>query len=419
MKNLLLSAPLLGAVLLAAPLALAAATPAALLPRAAGDLAADALARSAAPTSAATERAPVQFAWALDQSADDLDARPAPHRSESRAHWFRADARALAAGVALAIDEPGALIKLSPQSGARLDLAALELVDARGRVHPGASALISQTDPEHLKAAGMAFSAGTAIFNLDPALGAGEFTLRARLPGKEQLVVYVLERDSDVVLSLAPVADVVFDGQRVAVEARLQQGATRLLGASKIRGELVAPDGHRQPISLARGRDGVYRGSLTADARPAAPGALWSLEVHAEARTARGAAVRRSVTAAVALSVPTARLVGTARIEALGAGGVRTRLDVESAAPGRYAVSAVLYGTNREGALQPIAAGQSAAWIDGERGELALDFDATTLSASGMRAPFELRDLRLVDQGRMHLLHRQARGLTIARVPAP
>ena len=45
------------------------------------------------------------------------------------------------------------------------------------------------------------------------------------------------------------------------------------------------------------------------------------------------------------------------------------------------------------------------------RRHLTLAFAAATIAASGMRGPFELHDLRLVDQGRMFVLHRQARAL--------
>ena len=44
---------------------------------------------------------------------------------------------------------------------------------------------------------------------------------------------------------------------------------------------------------------------------------------------------------------------------------------------------------------------------------LDLVFDEELLSASGTSAPFELRDLQLIDQTRMGMLHRQARAVVI------
>ena len=94
--------------------------------------------------------------------------------------------------------------------------------------------------------------------------------------------------------------------------------------------------------------------------------------------------------------------------------GIRFVLTVDVGAASRFGASAVLYGTNDRGEPQPIAVGQAARWLEPGPGDLALEFDAAALSAAGMRAPYELRDLRFVDQGRVQVLHRQARALAVA-----
>ena len=60
------------------------------------------------------------------------------------------------------------------------------------------------------------------------------------------------------------------------------------------------------------------------------------------------------------------------------------------------------------------AVAHSAAYLAAGHGALELAFDRELVAASGLRAPFEVRDLRLIDQGNMGLLHRQARGLVIS-----
>ena len=57
---------------------------------------------------------------------------------------------------------------------------------------------------------------------------------------------------------------------------------------------------------------------------------------------------------------------------------------------------------------------QSAAVIEGRAGSIQLQVDADMLKASGLRAPFEVRNLELLDQGRMFVLQRQQRALLLA-----
>jgi hypothetical protein len=403
---------LLGAVLFAAPTAVAApAAPGARLSApVAGDLVGERLATDVPAVSAAIDRAPVAMSWPIDQAADDLQARPVAHRADSRSWWRRVDVAALAAGVSLPISQPGALLKLSPQDGAALGVDALELVDPQGRVYRGADALRPLAEPTHLRDAGAPFTPGTAMFTLRPDHGTGAFVLRARV--RAPVLVHVLERDAEAWLSLEPDSDVVLAGGRLQVRARLRDGQTDLKARS-ISGELIAPDGETTRFALTRAGDGSYSADLPAPRRPAKPGVLHTIQIHAEGVTARGVPVRRTVTNAVSIVAPTARYTGAVAVEDAGDGRLRVRLPVEVAAASRFAATAVLHGTNRAGKLQPLGVGQAARWLESGPGELVLEFDAATLTAAGLHGPYELRDLRLVDQGRLATIHRQARAGTL------
>ena len=80
---------------------------------------------------------------------------------------------------------------------------------------------------------------------------------------------------------------------------------------------------------------------------------------------------------------------------------------MDVAVAGRYEVRAILFGTNAEGKLQPLAIGNTANWMEAGQGALAMTFDRKVISDSGLRAPFAVKDLRLIHQNRMSLLHRQ------------
>jgi len=375
----------------------AAAAPARLLPATASDLAPADTVASAQP-SIAPVGGPVRFTWPIDQAADDLTAA-APHRAESTSHALESTAVALRRGVEVPVSQPGALIKVSPRAPADL-----ELIDPRGRVlRPGDGLRSLGADP--------------GAFVLDPAVGAGTFILRGTVDGDVHLDVR--ERGSDIVLAVQAAADVVFVGDVVRVQARLTH-AGRVLAGARVRGRILDPAGHERG-ALVRGPGGLLHQALPARVGEHPAGALWTVEISAEA-TVDGVPVRRSVTTAFAVSVPTARYTGAAEVHLPdpsgpidATSGVRVDLELDVASPGRYAATAVLHGTNREGASQPISVAQSADELTPGRRRLTLEFDAAAIAASGMRAPFELRDLRLADQGRMAVLHRQARGLPLSR----
>ena len=78
----------------------------------------------------------------------------------------------------------------------------------------------------------------------------------------------------------------------------------------------------------------------------------------------------------------------------------------------RYQASAVLYGTGADGQLHPAAIAQSAAWLERGKTSLNLRYDASSL-ATALGAPWELRDLRLVNQADMGLLERRERALVL------
>lgn len=365
----------------------ASAAPARLHAPSAGDLTTRDIVASPAPSTAPVG-GPVRFTWPIDQAADDL-VTPTPHRAESTSHARTLTAAALRRGVTLPISQPAAFLKLSGDVAA----GSVVLVDPRGRV--ARDGLRPVRGDLH-------------AYTLDPALGVGVFTLQASAAGEVRLDVR--EPDSGIVLALQTAADVVFAGEAVRVQVTLLDSDGHAVPSARFNGRLLDPAG-KDRGALVRGRDGRLHATVPArvDAHP--PGALWTIDLTADA-TIDGVPVRRTVTTAFAVTVPTARPTGAADVDSTN--GVRVALELDVASPGRYAATAVLYGTNREGQSQPISVGQSADELTPGRRTLTLEFDAAAITASGMRAPFELRDLRIADQGRMTVVHRQARGLSVA-----
>lgn len=387
--------------LLAAPLADAAT----LLPPGAHDQVPAKLqaAPQAKALAAALERKPVSVSHALDSTAT-LDAAPKPFVAQSREFWTDVSETELRAGVRITTTAPGALIRLSPQGGASaaLDPAGV-LLRVNGRA-ASASALGTVADAKALRSAGMAVSDGTVALRLAASSGSGEMEIAAP-HAQGRYLVHVFEPASAHVLNLSADRDTVLAGATIVFHVELAGGASLRIAS----GLVSAPDGYSADLQFTRNPDGSFSAAFTPDAAHSAGPQLW--EAHAFTAAQSGPlSVLRDAKTAFAVSTPSARFGGDADVSH-GVNGMQVALGIVAAdAPGRYQVNAVLYGTGADGTLHPAALAQSAAWL-GNGGTIRLGFDAA--SVAGLHAPFELRDLRLIDQATMSVVERRERGLVI------
>lgn len=377
-----------------------------------GDLAATAvMAAPEGPTAMKSidiPRQPVAVSWALP--TDKALEVPAPFVARSREYFVDLEASELRSGVPVYTHGPGALVRLNPanaEAAGPIDPHAVVLQTADKRVFGEGAGMELIASAEQLQAAGSPFVAGTAAFRISTELGAGTLGLRVPdLPGEGRYVMHVLDAQSPVTLSLQTGQMSYHHGQELTVEASFDGGVI-----ASVEGYVTSPSGRAWPIEWAAGEDGIFRASLVLDSLEAPQPGLW--EAHASARGfADDTAVLRHARVAFDCGVATARLLGEAEI-VTGGSGMSVALAVEAASSSRYEVRGVLMGTARGGVLVPVAIAHSAAWIEAGVGSLELAFEAEAIETSGVRGPFEVHDLQLVDQAAMKVLHRQARGLVI------
>ncbi len=378
-------------------------------------------------------REAVSLSWSLDASTN-LESSPAPFVAHSREYFVEVSAADLRQGVPVYTTSPGALVRLNPVAeDTRFDQkiaiapASLVLVTPAGASFSAGSGMDQMAGPAELKAAGAPFAEGTSAFRIREELGAGAFELRADgLTASEQrYVMHVFDRQSSTELRLRTTATDYLHGQTLTVEATLADSATgasasgaatpgdRKFRGRKLDGFVTSPGGRAWPLTFQHAGRGTYRATLLLDALEAPAPGLW--QVHASAQARRGGqAILRAGKTAFACTLPSARLSGTAEVVS-DRDSVRVDLGVEVASASRYEARAVLYATANDGSLQPAGITHSAAWLEAGAAELSLDFNSELLAGKALGAPFELRDLRLVDQVKMGLLHRQAHALNIDR----
>ncbi|HWB76382.1 MAG TPA: DUF4785 domain-containing protein [Nannocystaceae bacterium] len=352
---------------------------------------------------------PLQHTQAVPSDAV-LHERPRPHRAKSREYWFAADASELSTGVELPTTAEGAIVRLQPldletRAAAGIDPTSLVLVDATGSEHGAIESMAVLASADELRDADVGLAPGTTAFALAPALGHGAFVLRTDVaPMAPRYLVHVHEKRSEVALAVKADRDAVLWGDTVTIDVALDEDVAELVSAQ---GSVRGPFGAEHELKLAKHGDAL-RGTFVIDDDRPPQGALWTIEIDARVRTDDGLLARRSGRTAIGYAVPSAGFVGELHIEEGSRGGLDITLPLEIAARGRYGVGAVLWGKDARGVARPVALAQSAAWLEAGSDALVLTFDEAALAQSAASPPYELRDLRLVDQGRLAVLHRQA-----------
>ena len=393
---------------LAALCATALAAHAELLPQRAGDLTPSALAPAAAAKAASVSHDPVSFSW----SSRAAVAAPQPFVATSREAYFTVTGAELAQGIALPVTAPRALVRLQPVGEASIreneaiHPSALIIVDAKGRELAAGEGMEMLVSADKLARADIPFASGTSAFRLSAEVGSGPLRMRAQgLAAQQRYLVNVVEPDSPLALTMQTAAPAYLQGQRVTVLAQLtHQG---IATPARIEAMLMSPAGRSYPLVFKADGAGRLAATVTPDATDAAPG-LWEVQANAQA-TVQGRDALRSARFAVPVALPTAQLTRSADLAGTG-NALTVRLGVEAASAGRYEVRGVLYGAVK-GSLQPLGVGNAAQWMEPGQAGIDLPFDAALLAAS--TGPYELRDLQLLDQGRLAVLQRQQLALTI------
>lgn len=356
--------------------------------------------------------APLVHVRALDPQRP-LAMRPVPAPDRSRRFWKTIPGHALQTGVAVHTTAPGATISLRPQGDARtgIDPSGLVLVDPSGVAHDGTDGMLTTVAWDELRAGTSPFVPGTSAFRIAPELDAGTWTIKSAAPlGDEEILVHVTEPDSALVLTATTDATSYLAGSTVvvSVEARMDDALVAIDTASA---RTRSPAGEIVDVALEADGRGRLRGVLRPDEREAVPGMPWLVEITADIATDGGIA-QRNARIAFGYGVAGAGFDGSVALDESPRGGPVAALGMHVVAPGRYAVAATVWAPGAHGIGEPIGLVQSAAWL--VPGDDTIELPLHDL-LDGMGDRFELRDLQLVDQSRVALLHRQATGATLLR----
>jgi len=337
------------------------------------------------------ERKAVSFSYALNPQ-NELSTST-PFTAESREFWMQTDGNELSKGLMIDTTAPGALIRISPATGAAAIVPGNMKLLRNGKAIDNAKAFSQQANTDQLQKAGMDVGNGTAIVKIADGLGEGRFQLMVPKASGRYLV-HVFEPNSDITLQAKADRQNYLAGDQLVVNALLGKNEKAMAG-TEISGLLVSPSGKSYDITFKNENGSLRAISKLPNEVVHQPG-LWEVQVLAGASDGN-LRIQRDARTVISIAQPTAKLNGEFRFNPQA---LSFSMPIQVGSSGRYELSGTLYATGRDGVARPVAQAAMANWFKQGKGVLNLNFDRANLPA-GYGAPFELKFVELKDQTRM------------------
>ncbi|GAB2191098.1 hypothetical protein MAH1_27060 [Sessilibacter sp. MAH1] len=329
--------------------------------------------------------------------------------SESRNFKMLATGEELSKGINLPISSPSALVRVIPMSGSTAINEKMLQVNANGQWLSSDEAFAKTFDANELTAAGLESPKGSFAMKMKAEPGKNGMLMRSEqsLAAADRFNVLVFEPKSNEVLKTTLDKTRVVQGENIRVNAAMTKDGSAM-ALSSVEAFVMAPGSTEpQAVQVRQRRGSAVAVIDTANMLASAPGLF---EVHLVTESNEGGVKSlRTDKVAFAVAPKTARLTGDVEVEH-SAAAMTMSFAVESVLPGRYEVSAVVYGTDARGRMVPGVLTATAQWLDAN-GTITLEVPEVELSATGLVAPFEVKSLKLKDQTRLSELWSQESAL--------
>jgi len=362
------------------------------------------------------EQQAVHFSQKIPSNSQ-LSLQAKAYEAVSDEYWLEVTGEQLNKGLELAVSHPGALIRLSAKQvkngASAFDLA---IDPSKVQLLKNKQALakpFKQTISQQQLATANIFPNSSAM-QLDSSMGKGTFTLQVnqQLNAKQHYMVNVKEKNSPYKLHLSIGKQSYLAGEKITLDSYvngLQSSSIKNSPNSAVNSQVThlakvansayikTPSGEKFTVNLQK-HNGKFQVQVPSSTLPAKRGALYELYVSSQAND-QGVNIRRNAKVAFAIAQPTARMHGNYSVSDNAA-----KVNLNVASEGRYEVSALVYGSNENGVETPIMLSRSAYYLQPGEQAVVLKFDQKILAASGLKAPYTVKQLRLMDQSRMALL---------------
>ncbi len=344
-----------------------------------------------APQPVNTEKTPLQFSYALTDKLD-LSFANEGYTDSSRQYWLDVESQALLDGIDLPVTHESAVVRISPLLQAS-DKRAVEFTAANVELTLNGLTVKPQVfaDSESLKATGAPFADATVAFKVNTRPGVLKVKVNGAANDATPYVVHVLEPQSKIALDMGSQKALYHANETLVIDSTLHTAVGT--AQASLTGYISKPDGsvHSHLKFVANGQGGYTASVPLPDGVSQADG-LWGIHTFAQSEV-NGDKVLRDAHSSFSVELNSARFNGRLEWQ-----DNRLEVGITNALEGRYEVKGILYGVDADGAAQPFAVTMSAAWLKVGEQAISLDVRQKLLQDSGLSAPFELRNVQLVNQ---------------------
>ena len=351
-----------------------------------------------------TEKQTVHMSFASEEELWQGTTQKQKVSLTSNEYWFPVSGKQLSRGVELDISHPGALVRLTAlvknaKRATVINPKELEIHKGFNKQEQAIEGLVTE---EQLSSTTV--FQGSSAFRFNPKTGTGRFELRSsqRLVDNDQYIINVKEKGSQKVLHMATSNLTLFAGEQFEFSALIKEEENAIPDA-EYRAHLVSPGGQVHSLSIFENDEGQWQTLLPSQVQSLAPGELHELYLNVVAGK-EGQHVRRTAKLPFSIATPTAKFEN---IIPVMANGIAATVNLNVANEGRYGLRGTLYGTDIEGKLRSIMRSHSAYWLTAGGQSIDLAYDESILEKSNLQPPYKLKDLVLIDQSKLAVLHKQ------------
>ncbi|KTC84017.1 MULTISPECIES: DUF4785 domain-containing protein [Legionella] len=318
------------------------------------------------------------------------------HQQTSRKYQVKASLKELRRGVTIHTSAPGAIVRIAPVDHKNSVKPQFRITNKRGLNLSllEASSLYSQK--EALK--NTPFAGNTlALAELKPEVGFGQFTITSpqadRNKDNELFIIHVYDRYAATALTIQTNKARYYSGDEFVATVILKDKEQNY-SIDDLTMSLVSPDGDVTPLVATPIAENIFQARTFLNSEENSRGGNWYVD--ATVTTIIGDdIIWRQAHSAFSFTIPSAAVVNITK----GPDHFDFIATVEVATGSRYALQAVLLGSDAQGKTHPIQTAQSAAWLSAGQQRLNFSFDSNL--KTDYKAPYYLSYIHLTDFGQM------------------
>ncbi|CDZ78893.1 hypothetical protein BN59_03208 [Legionella massiliensis] len=340
-------------------------------------------------------REPLSLTWATKNRIMGHDTL---RKQTSRKYQVKASFQELRQGIAIYSEAPGAIVRITPVNPAQKFKPEFRIRNATNKK----SLSLKEASSQFLQSAALQDSPLTentlAFAELKPELDSGKLILSSSSPIAEpsdersDYIVQLYDKNSLAYLSIETDKTNYQYGDELRAKIVLRDDKLNY-PLENISATLIDSAGKRTALTVTELSANTFQTKTTLASNRNDKGENWYIEVYAST-VSDNKTIYRQAHSSFSYRIPSAAI---REIKMVKPDSLEFKANIEVATGSRYALQAVLFGTDSKGELRAIQTVQSATWL--ATGENSIDFSFDKTLNAGFQAPYYLGYLHLTDYG--------------------